>query len=973
MFVQRPLFALIATLIMSGSALAIVDPAIDWRTIDTEHFTIIFDAKQEEMGREYADWAEQAFQLTASEMPEHPRRTVIALLDATDASNGNATTLPYPIINAFPVLPTPLDDIGSYGIWGRELVTHEYSHILTFTPVHGFYTPFRYIFGSIVAPNLLLPRWYEEGLAVEMETRLSHHGRLRSPFYHALLRAMALDSTLHLESLARANEVDIPSWPLGDRPYLLGSFLMTEIAHEGKGGATIDNLNQSYSRRVPYFLSAPLEREVGANQVQLFARLLNKIEQTATKEANTIKQGGEQKMQTISLEGVNNHDPAISPDGNKLAYIGETTELDELVVLTRQSQEKRPFLPEQESKIQSTGKNVFQTRLSLLQKVQKISWFPDSKRFVFDSIGEYQRYYQFSDLYVFDSETKKTKQITHGLRALDPSVSPDGRQIVFRQNLGEKTRLASVDENGENFKVVYTPETLERVSRPEFINAHEIVFASRKNGTEFLKSLELNHAHPQIVLREFAPAQFPHRTPQGLVFVSEKTGVANLYLADRELRSARPLTNSLTRAVSGELDQRNGDLYFSGLTGSGFRIQLISHDQLLKPVHPPQLSLNENYDWPVIHEPALSSNSQITTQDYSPWRYLYPRFWIPYFYLTEGGAILDASTAASDPLAKHSYQLDVAYDSILHLPSFEMDYQNATTPVITSLSYQDRYQYLYTSASTLHDQQAYVLTDWAPVLHLSTDWQTLFGWSYFREELPDFFGFSGQNLVFQQSGPTVTLNYASFSQKGRQISPESGSAFSASYTNYMPLAAGYTSYDRLKGSSQIFVSSFLPQHHVIAAQLRGIASPRLNSDFLGSPSLGFNYQPSLLAGDYLVRGYTTGTFIGRNVLSANLEYRFPLSYVYQGSDTLPVFAKRYYGYLIADAVTLDGEYFNVPDLMFEPTALGRTFVGTGFEAHADFTVGFQFPITIVAGAYYAWDQQARAFPVNIMVGLALQQ
>lgn len=44
---------------------------------------------------------------------------------------------------------------------------------------------FKTFLGSIVAPTLLLPRWWHEGIAVEMETRFSNFGRLRSTYQDA--------------------------------------------------------------------------------------------------------------------------------------------------------------------------------------------------------------------------------------------------------------------------------------------------------------------------------------------------------------------------------------------------------------------------------------------------------------------------------------------------------------------------------------------------------------------------------------------------------------------------------------------------------------------------------------------------------------------------------------------------------------------------------------------------------------------
>ncbi|NJL26036.1 MAG: hypothetical protein HC902_13300 [Calothrix sp. SM1_5_4] len=100
--------------------------------------------------------------------------------DDTDASNGMANFLPFPMIVVYPVLPVPGSSLDEYGDWALEMMIHEYAHILNMYPAHGIYAPFKYIFGGVLRPNAVLPKWYLEGLAVNLESSLSDHGRLRS-------------------------------------------------------------------------------------------------------------------------------------------------------------------------------------------------------------------------------------------------------------------------------------------------------------------------------------------------------------------------------------------------------------------------------------------------------------------------------------------------------------------------------------------------------------------------------------------------------------------------------------------------------------------------------------------------------------------------------------------------------------------------------------------------------------------------
>ena len=223
-----------------------------WKTIKTEHFDIIFSAQQQDLGLYYAQVAEKAYQNLQTVFTEKPTRTVIVVNDSTDASNGYATRIPYPLIMAYPVLINDHDSLTEAGEWARELITHEMTHILQFEPALGFYKYIRPVFGTIVAPNLLLPIWWKEGMAVEMETQFSPRGRLRSNFQDASLRAMVLDRKLFSYTLASVNEM-LPSWPFGMRPYLFGSVFWSQLLKD-KGISAADFIAQRHGERVPSLL-----------------------------------------------------------------------------------------------------------------------------------------------------------------------------------------------------------------------------------------------------------------------------------------------------------------------------------------------------------------------------------------------------------------------------------------------------------------------------------------------------------------------------------------------------------------------------------------------------------------------------------------------------------------------------------------------------------------------------------------------
>ena len=196
-----------------------------------------------------------------------------------------------------------------------EVILHEYTHILTFEPSNSFYSPLRYLFGSVVKPNALLPLWYQEGSAVLMETAFTKYGRLRSPLYSAQLRAYTQDDLLERESFDQINSTSVPTWPYGQRPYFFGSLITNEIAQK-KDLKSIGLLNQSYSKRIPFLIQNPAKEIVGKNYFELFDEFKKNLKQKAKDQIARIKKHQNYKLIPLDIASTSQTLPRISPDGS---------------------------------------------------------------------------------------------------------------------------------------------------------------------------------------------------------------------------------------------------------------------------------------------------------------------------------------------------------------------------------------------------------------------------------------------------------------------------------------------------------------------------------------------------------------------------------------------------------------------------------------------------------------------------------
>jgi hypothetical protein len=205
----------------ASPAATIFDPAIEWKSIVTPHFRINFPQELEATAQLTAAYAEEAHSLLAPYLQSTPaQRTEVTLLDSEDTTNGFA--LPLPNNQIFIYLSSPPADqlMGRYDSWLRDLLIHEYTHVLHMEKTAGIPSLINQVFGRSYFPNLIQPIFLIEGLAVHTETRFSTGGRGRDTAYRMYLRQAAL--TGNLAGLDKASGYYTIDHPGGEIPYAYG-------------------------------------------------------------------------------------------------------------------------------------------------------------------------------------------------------------------------------------------------------------------------------------------------------------------------------------------------------------------------------------------------------------------------------------------------------------------------------------------------------------------------------------------------------------------------------------------------------------------------------------------------------------------------------------------------------------------------------------------------------------------------------
>lgn len=919
-----------------------------WNEIHTPHFRLVFDAKHKEIAEIYAVRAERAYEILLPIFKEAPATTVIHITDSTDLANGSATRVPFPLINVYPVLPGPLETIGEYGDWAQELLIHEYTHILSFEPAHGpVYETLRPVFGTVIAPNMLMPRWWLEGVAVETETRFSNSGRLRSYYQEAALRAMVIENKLDSHSIDQMNETGIPSWPYGARPYLFGSLMWSEMV-EKKSGA-IENLHQTQSRKMIYFINSPVEDLLGVNYVTVFEEIKTSLRHHVSTQMKSFK--NIQTPQAVTLKGVETHLPVISPDGLKMIFISKSEVGQRSIEFVQRENTSQVFhLDEKAASIwikalpEEEGKSLPQAQQDGPPggNISRVSWFPDSNRIVFDKAQLLDRKSITSDLFLYDFTTQKSQRLSTGARMKEPAVSPSGDKLVFVQIEAGRTSLGTCNVDGSGKEMVFQPALQWRSSFPSFINSDEVLFSLRDDkGNEHLHVFNLKTKNLRKVLSDYPTARFAHVRKNQVIFSSARSGLLEVYLTDTTFKNVRPVARVATGLFASDLDTARNEIYMTMMTSEGLQIKRTP--LLMAGVGSMQVPGLYEDRYPRQKQDGETPSSALgsfAAEKYSPWRDLLPHYWIPFLYSTENGVFVQAITSGQDAPAENFYTLQLGYDNHLHRGSFALSYLNRQTPTYMGASYIQRQQSLLAADYIIEEQIASATADrelsWVGP---EASWGIGGIW---KSRTVD--GGPRQYHV----GPLVSLSYSDITQPEAQIAPEQGKAANLSFVNYESSANDYR---QLNLGGTYYHSKWLPKRHSLGLKAQGLYTDGLITGSQGSSSSGAPIASDLVIGDFLMRGFMSGQFLGKNIINTNLEYRFPIRSYYRGFGTNPLFIKRLSGNIFFDQLWMKGFYYDSDLETYVRSHNMQSFSSAGFEAKLETTIGYQFPLSLLVGIY----------------------
>ena len=958
------LLALVAfclTLGFATSAQAVNDPTVKWYTIETPHFRITYHSGIEAPAQHAANVAEGIYSMMGASIgwtPSEP--TEILLTDFTETANGSAGALPFNAVRLFVTAPEDMSPLGDVDDWFLELITHEYTHILHTDHIRGIPALVNKILGKAIAPNQTQPRWILEGLAVYSESSKTSGGRLRNSQWDMFMRTDVLnDNVATLDQLSNS----VRRWPQGNLYYLYGSYF-TEWIADTYGEESLRKMADDYGKNViPWGFNRSIRRATGKTYEEMFGPWVDSMKAHYRAVEASVRAQGIREGKRITHHGQIAHYPRwIPPDtwpgyeGGLLYYRDDARSRTGLYALPLTRDARGNVVRADEKKTEPIVRTATETAASFAPDGSLLFGAQETTRTVL----------QFNDLERMEPGAKSPfgvsdggrTRLTFGARAFEPTVSPDGRRVVYTKNHANtrSIHIADLTSTGiANERPLIPTGELEQSFTPRWSpdGTHVVYSVWKTGGNRDIRTIDVDRGTYQDLTNDRALDGDPSFSADGrfIYFHSDRTGIQNIYAYDLKSGALKQVTNVVTGAYMPEPSPDGKTLAYVGYTINGFDLYAMPIDESAWTDAPPYIA-----DRPAA--PKVP-NEHYDAKPYSPWRTLIPRRWS--LSITDGayGKVAIVTAAQSDLVGNHTLTVQSVNEFEKPAVQGSIGYTYGRLPfdlgVAVGRSLTPRLGYGFGDNHVVVNQETTSLT--TSVAY--TDPTPYDSRSYV---LAYSFGRTGAEIATPTSAidPYETPNFPArgvvasihlgfaYSNAERfvySVGPERGFSLNVGFDLTDPALGSDFGGFAANGDFVTYLLMPWLRHHSVALHAgvgtSGGVFPGRGAFFVGSfvdlPLVDV-LRNQLIQGGVTLRGYPSVIEAGRSYTLGNIEYRFPIVNVDRGPSTLPMFLNRVTGNAFFDYGSAFDEF---------RTAKFKS--GTGAELWFDFTLGYVQSFTFRLG------------------------
>ncbi len=430
---------------------------LKWKKINTAHFEVVFPENITDEGKRTANMLEFLYEPVSLSLNAKPKPLTVFLFNQTTTSNGFVTLAPS--YSAWFTTPPPDAGLAGSNEWLQTLSVHEFRHVAQNKKENQRFTRFMNIMlgqAGRQAGSVFMPIWFSEGDAVGIETVLTKGGRGRNPAFERGMRTILLSEEKYSYSKAYLGSYK----DYTPNHYPLGYFMTTHVRRTHGYNVWSDVLDRytGYSFW-PFAFSRSMKKTTGLNTQKTYDSTMSELNE---------RWGGQTKNTKFDEPNI------LSPQAKKVwTNYYNPSFLDDSRIVVR----KHGFdLPPTITIIGENGEDEI-VQISDYKYIsaggQKVAWNTKTP----DARWDYRNY---SDIMIYDFETKAKKRLTKKQRFSSPSLSPDGKRIATIEftTVSECSLLILDVENGD-IQIKKTAEKNAILRRPAWsATGDKIVYTS---------------------------------------------------------------------------------------------------------------------------------------------------------------------------------------------------------------------------------------------------------------------------------------------------------------------------------------------------------------------------------------------------------------------------------------------------------------------------------------------------------------
>ena len=575
-------------------------PEKQWRTLTTKHFFVHYHEGAERTARVIANIAEDVYGPITSLYDHRPdERVSFIVKDISDYSNGAA----YFYNNKIEIWSSPLDfDLRGSHNWLRNVITHEFTHIVQIQAAMKFgrkvpaltFQWFGYekerrrdvLYGypnllvSYPFPGVIIPPWFAEGTAQFQRYGLNYE--YWDSHRDMILRCYVLsDSMLSWGQMSAFGKTS-----LGNESVYNAGYSLTRYIAQRYGEKSLKDITRAMSKPFVFTIDAAIREALATGGRELYETWRDTLTHEYTQRIAPVMRGRvEGKL--IAEIGFGNFHPTYSPDGRNIAYVSNKTS---------------DYFGQSALFLRSVKDDTEQMLAAGVSS--RLSWSPDGKRLVYSKYNPPSvQGHLYYDLYVYDVESKRESRLTRGLRAYNPSWSPDGSAIAFVFADDGTINLGIVESDGSDMRNLTGFVSGEQVLSPTWSPKGDWIamgYAPR-NLRSIARIRPDGTAFEILIGGEAHDCRDPRYVPDAssLLYASDRSGIFNIYEYDLSTGERSQLTNVVGGAFMPDMDSAR-NLVYAVYTASGYKIARLENAQALEIG-------GKDYLPPIIHSSPIAS------------------------------------------------------------------------------------------------------------------------------------------------------------------------------------------------------------------------------------------------------------------------------------------------------------------------------------------------------------------------------